>query len=75
MRLPRDVSGLELIKALQKLNYKPVRQRGSHVVLVNDSGKMVVVPLHKRLKTGLLKAIMREVGITTDELLELLDDP
>ncbi|NJE54706.1 type II toxin-antitoxin system HicA family toxin [Thermococcus sp. 21S9] len=75
MRLPRDVSGLELIKALQKLNYKPVRQKGSHVVLVNDSGKMVVVPLHKRLKTGLLKAIMREVGITTDELLELLDDP
>ncbi|AHL23629.1 type II toxin-antitoxin system HicA family toxin [Thermococcus nautili] len=75
MKLPRDVSGLELIKALQKLDYKPVRQKGSHVVLVNDSGKMVVVPLHKRLKTGLLKAIMREVGITTAELLELLDDP
>ncbi|MEO2151654.1 MAG: type II toxin-antitoxin system HicA family toxin [Thermococcus sp.] len=75
MRLPRDVSGLELIKALQKLNYKPVRQKGRHVVLVNDSGKMVVVPLHKRLKTGLLKTIMREVGITTAELLELLDDP
>jgi len=36
---------------------------------------MVVVPLHKRLKTGLLKAIMREVDITTAELLELLDDP
>jgi len=50
VRLPRDVSGLELIKALQKLDYKPVRQKGSHVVLANDSGKMVVVHLQKRLK-------------------------
>ncbi|WP_099212404.1 type II toxin-antitoxin system HicA family toxin [Thermococcus henrietii] len=57
------------------MDYKPVRQKGSHVVLANDSGKIVVVPLPKRLKTGLLKAIMREVGITTAELLELLDDP
>jgi predicted RNA binding protein YcfA (HicA-like mRNA interferase family) len=75
VKLPRDVSGIELIKALQKLGYNPVRQKGSHVVLLHASGKIIVVPLHKRLKTGLLKAIMKEVGITNDELIQLLDDP
>jgi predicted RNA binding protein YcfA (HicA-like mRNA interferase family) len=75
VKLPRDVSGIALIKALQKLGYTPVRQRGSHAVLIHNSGKIVVVPLHKRLKTGLLKAIIKEVGITTEELIELLDDP
>ncbi|WP_342452626.1 type II toxin-antitoxin system HicA family toxin [Thermococcus stetteri] len=45
------------------------------MVLIHNSGKIVVIPLHKRLKTGLLKVIMREVGITTEELIQLLNDP
>nr|WP_206205778.1 type II toxin-antitoxin system HicA family toxin [Thermococcus sp. Bubb.Bath] len=64
-----------MIKALQKFGYIPVRQWGSHVVLIHNSGKIVVVPLPKKLKTGLLKAIMKEVGITTEELIHLLEDP
>jgi predicted RNA binding protein YcfA (HicA-like mRNA interferase family) len=75
MRLPRDVSGEDAIKALRKLGYVPARQKGSHVVLIGLTGKMIVVPLHKRLKTGLLRAIIRETGITVKVFVELLEDP
>jgi len=75
MKLPRGVSGEEAIKALRKLGYVPARQRGSHVILLGPTGKMIVVPLHKRLKTGLLRAIIREAGITVKVFIELLEDP
>lgn len=36
MRLPRNLSGDELIAALRRLGYEPTRQRGSHVRLTTD---------------------------------------
>lgn len=33
MKLPRNVSGLQLIKALSRLGYEITRQTGSHVRL------------------------------------------
>ncbi len=74
-KLPRDVSGIDAIKALKKAGYTPVRQRGSHVILENQDGRLIVVPLHKRLKTGLLRAIIKEAGLTIEEFIELLNDP
>ncbi|ALM74854.1 type II toxin-antitoxin system HicA family toxin [Thermococcus barophilus] len=74
-KLPRDVSGQDAIKALKKIGYYPVRQKGSHVVLVGPTGKMITIPLHKSLKTGLLRAIIREVGITVKQFVTLLEDP
>jgi predicted RNA binding protein YcfA (HicA-like mRNA interferase family) len=74
-KLPRGVSGKEVIKALQKLGYYPVRQKGSHVILIGPTGKMLTVPLHRELKTGLLRAIIREVGISVKMFIELLEDP
>ena len=57
-KLPRDVSGQEDIKSLRKLGYVVDRQKGSHVIIIGPSEKMIVIPLHKRLKTGLLRAII-----------------
>jgi len=74
-RLPRDVSGMEAIKALKKIGYVPIRQKGSHVVLEGRDGRLIVVPLHRRLKTGLLRAIIREAGVSVEEFVELLKDP
>jgi len=42
MKLPRDVSGEEVIKTLRKLGYVPARQKGSHVVLTGPSGKSLL---------------------------------
>lgn len=74
-KLPRDVSGTDAIKALKKVGYRPVRQKGSHVVLEGRDGRLIVVPIHRRLKTGLLRAIIREAGLDVREFIELLDDP
>ncbi len=78
MRLPRNLSGDDLIATLAKLGYRPTRQRGSHVRLTTDqNGKHdITVPRHAPLRAGTLAAILRDVaahfGITRDELLERL---
>jgi len=78
MRLPRNLSGDDLIAALAKLGYRPTRQRGSHVRLTTDqNGKHdITVPRQNPLRVGTIAAILRDVaahfGITRDELLERL---
>ena len=53
---------------LERLGFEQVRQRGSHVVLRRgDVG--CVVPLHKEVKTGTLAGLLRQAGVTIDELL------
>ncbi len=75
MKLPA-VSGDELIKALKKIGFKVLRIRGSHAILKDHgSSRLVVVPLHDEVAKGTLKAILRQVGITVEQLIELLRDP
>jgi predicted RNA binding protein YcfA (HicA-like mRNA interferase family) len=62
------LSGAEIIRMLERLGFEQVRQRGSHVVLRRgDVG--CVVPLHKEVKTGTLAGLLRQAGVTIDELL------
>jgi predicted RNA binding protein YcfA (HicA-like mRNA interferase family) len=76
MRLPRDLTGEGLIKALGRLGYQPTRQRGSHVRLTTEQNGRhdVTVPLHSPLQIGTLSAILRDVAahfnITRDELMD-----
>jgi predicted RNA binding protein YcfA (HicA-like mRNA interferase family) len=78
MRLPRDVSGDELIAALGQLGYTPTRQRGSHVRLTTEQNgtHRVTVPRTDPLRVGTLAAILRDVAahfeISRDELQERL---
>jgi predicted RNA binding protein YcfA (HicA-like mRNA interferase family) len=80
MRLPRDLSGDDLIKALGRFDYHPTRQRGSHVrVTTEQNGRHdVTVPRSDPLRIGTLAAILRDVaahfGISRDELLQRLLD-
>lgn len=68
--LPR-ISGDEAIRALEKLGFARIRQKGSHVILRRGSVGCVV-PLHRELKTGTLSGILKQAGLTTDELLGAL---
>lgn len=63
------LSGAEVIKALERLGFAQVGQRGSHVVMRRD-GSGTVVPLHKPVKTGTLAGILRQAGVAQDEFLE-----
>ncbi len=67
------ISGKECIKALEKIGFVIVRQRGSHIVLVREDPKTtVIVPNHKELDRGTLRAIIRQVDLTVDEFIQLL---
>jgi predicted RNA binding protein YcfA (HicA-like mRNA interferase family) len=70
--LPR-ISGRECIKALAKAGFYLKRQQGSHMILRRDDPfAQVVVPDHKELDTGTLRAIIRHAALTVDEFVRLL---
>jgi predicted RNA binding protein YcfA (HicA-like mRNA interferase family) len=73
-RLP-DVSGAELIKALQKAGFIILRQKGSHVSMekVDSAGVWrTIVPMHREIARGTLRDILKQIGLTQDELRKLL---
>lgn len=63
--LPR-ISGKEAIRAFERLGFRQVRQKGSHVVLRKDA-KGCVVPLHCSLATGTLRSAIRQAGVTVED--------
>lgn len=74
-KLPR-ISGEEAIRALKRLGFEVVRQRGSHVVLKKRVSKEeeigCVVPLHDKLGIGLLHNILKQASVTTEEFINHL---
>lgn len=70
-RLP-VISGSECITALEKLGYRVVRQRGSHVRLHCEGRSPVTVPLHDTLDRGTLRAILRTCEISAEMLIDQL---
>jgi predicted RNA binding protein YcfA (HicA-like mRNA interferase family) len=56
MRLPRDLTGADLVKRLSVLGYRQTRQTGSHVRVTCDAPRQhhVTIPLHDPLRVGTL---------------------
>lgn len=63
MKIPRDLSGEDLSKALKKLGYQMTRQTGSHIRLTTSEGgeHHVTIPNHSALRVGTLSSILREI--------------
>jgi len=71
-RLPL-VSGREAVRALAKLGWYQVRQKGSHIILHKEGSKVTLsVPDHKELDRGTLHKIIRLAGITAEEFVAVL---
>jgi predicted RNA binding protein YcfA (HicA-like mRNA interferase family) len=71
-RLP-VVSGAQLVAVLERLGWRVLRQRGSHVRLRHpDRSVFLVVPLHRELKKGTLNGILKDAGLDRDELRDLM---
>ena len=72
-RLPR-VKGKEFVRALERAGFSVDRTRGSHIFLKHPDGRATAVPIHARetLGPGLIRAILRDVEMTAEELVELL---
>lgn len=65
------ISGEELIRALGKFGYESVRQKGSHVRLRHPSDPQkqpLTVPLHDEIAFGTLRRILRDAGISVEQL-------
>ncbi len=77
-KIPRDLSGQNLIKLLNKLGYEPTRQTGSHIrITTQESGKHhVTIPNHTPIKIGTLSNILKDIAthfkLTKEELIEKL---
>jgi len=78
VKLPRDISGKKLAKALQKFGYKTEHQTGSHIRLMTSVEGLhhISIPNHRSIKVGLLNGILKEIAqhlrLTRDEILEKL---
>lgn len=78
MRLPRDLGGVDLARALGKIGYVVTRTSGSHMRLSHPGPPQhhLTIPAHASLKVGTLAGILAEVamnvGLTREELLARL---
>ena len=78
MKLPRNISGLDLAQTMKKLGYSVTRQTGSHMRLTTQQQgeHHVTIPCHDPLRVGTLAAILAEVaahfGLSREELVERL---
>ncbi|OPY20846.1 MAG: YcfA-like protein [Methanobacterium sp. PtaU1.Bin097] len=70
------LSGLEICKTLSRDGFREVSRKGSHIKMKKrlDSGRIltVIVPDHKKVKKGTLKAIINQAGLNNQIFLDLL---
>ena len=74
MRLPRDVSGTDLAKALTVFGYRTSRQSGSHLRLTTSQHgeHHITIPNHDSLRVGTLAGILTDIAehfdLTRDDI-------
>jgi predicted RNA binding protein YcfA (HicA-like mRNA interferase family) len=78
MKIPRDVNGADLVRALRVLGYTVSRQTGSHIRVTTalDGEHHEAIPNHRPIKLGTLRGILRGIAshhrMSLDELLSKL---
>ncbi|MBN2081498.1 type II toxin-antitoxin system HicA family toxin [bacterium] len=79
VKLPRDVSGRKLAKALRKFGYEKTSQRGSHMRLETERNgrNRITVTDENAIPIGTLSDILKHVAnhlnVTLEELLRILE--
>ena len=72
-KLPRNVKGKELVRALKKLGFVEVGSKGSHIRLSHPDGRWTQVAIHpKPVPKGTLRAILRQIEVSVEKLLEVI---
>ena len=68
------ISGRDCVKALLRAGFSVKRQAGSHIILRRDSPfTQVVIPDHRTLDRGTLRAILRHAALSVEDFVRLLD--
>ncbi len=69
-----QISERDCVKALAKVGFYLKRQQGSHMILRRENPfGQVVVPDHKQLDRGTLRAIIRQAGLTIEDFVNLIE--
>lgn len=66
MKLPRNITGVELVKLLGKYGYHTTRQTGSHIRMtttIKNIEHHITIPYHNPLRVGTLSKILKEIAI------------
>jgi len=65
VKIPRDISGQDLIRCLKRLGYIPTRQSGSHIRLTSQmkGEHHITIPNHNPIKIGTLSAILSDIAV------------
>jgi len=68
------VSGLELVKALERAGFVVTRVKGSHHRLKHPDGRATTVPVHRGrdVPKGTLRSVLEDTGLTVEELRKFL---
>jgi predicted RNA binding protein YcfA (HicA-like mRNA interferase family) len=79
MKVPRDISGEDILKKLRKIGYEKTKQTGSHIKLTKkfDIGEHnITIPNHSPLKIGTLNSIINDLSenlkLSKDEIYKIL---
>jgi len=72
----RPLPAKKIVKILNKIGFKTVRQKGSHLILKHPDGRVTVVPVHpgEQIGRGLLSKIIKDAKLTREEFLKLLEE-
>lgn len=71
-KLPQ-IKPRKIEKVLIKLGFTPRSGKGSHIVFNHTDGRRTVIPVHNRpVSVGTLRAILKQIDISTEEFLKLL---
>ena len=60
------VSGQQACKAFERLGFSFLRQQGSHAIL-RGGGRGCVVPMHREIRPGTLRGVLKQAGVTEEE--------
>jgi len=65
----------KVIKALEKIGFQKLRQKGSHLIMRHEDGRMTVIPIHKgdNIGPGLILEIIKNTKISKEEFISLCD--
>lgn len=74
MKIPRDISGTDLVKFLKPYGYTITRQSGSHIRLTTytNGEHHITIPAHDPLKVGTLSSILTDIAAHFDKTKEQL---
>ena len=63
----------QLVKIVEKLSFKKIRQTGSHAIYRHPDGRWTTIPIHKgkEISIGLLRKILKDLGLSVEEFNKL----